>query len=371
MKKKPSTKPVTVGLIGCGNISAAYLRAAPQFPELQLVACADLDLPRAEARAREFGLRPMSVEALLEDKAIEVVLNLTVPQAHVPVGLAAIAHGKHVYGEKPLATSTKEARRLLAAAAKKRLLVGSAPDTFLGGAHQTARRLIDEGAIGKPLSGTAFMMNHGHEHWHPDPAFYYAPGGGPMFDMGPYYLTNLVNLLGPVAEVSGVAIAGFTERQVLSQPRKGEIIKVRTPTHVTGLLTFVSGTVISITTSFDVWVHRQGNMEIYGSEGSLVVPDPNRFGGTVSLARGRDPWTDVPLSHGFADGNLRIVGLADFARAIRARRPHRCNGEVAFHVLEVMEAFQESGKARRAVKINSRCERPAALPRHALLGELN
>ncbi len=371
MKKKPSTKPVTVGLIGCGNISAAYLRAAPQFPELQLVACADLDLPRAEARAREFGLRPMSVEALLEDKAIEVVLNLTVPQAHVPVGLAAIAHGKHVYGEKPLATSTKEARRLLAAAAKKRLLVGSAPDTFLGGAHQTARRLIDEGAIGKPLSGTAFMMNHGHEHWHPDPAFYYAPGGGPMFDMGPYYLTNLVNLLGPVAEVSGVAIAGFTERQVLSQPRKGEIIKVRTPTHVTGLLTFVSGTVISITTSFDVWVHRHGNMEIYGSEGSLVVPDPNRFGGTVSLARGRDPWTDVPLSHGFADGNLRIVGLADFARAIRARRPHRCNGEVAFHVLEVMEAFQESGKARRAVKIKSRCERPAALPRHALLGELN
>ncbi len=371
MKKHSSAKPVTVGLIGCGNISAAYLRAAPQFPELQLVACADLDLARARARAKEFGLRAAPVDALLNDKSIEVVLNLTVPQAHVPVGLQAIAHGKHVYGEKPLATDTKEARRLLAAAAKKRLRVGSAPDTFLGGAHQTARRLIDEGAIGKPLSGTAFMMNHGHEHWHPDPAFYYAPGGGPMFDMGPYYLTNLVNLLGPVAEVSGVAVAGFSERQVLSQPRKGEIIKVKTPTHVTGLLTFVSGAVISITTSFDVWVHRHGNMEIYGSEGSLVVPDPNRFGGTVSLARGRDPWTDVPLSHGFADGNFRIVGLADFARAIRARRPHRCNGEVAFHVLEVMEAFQESGKARRAVTIKSRCERPAVLPRQKLLGELN
>jgi predicted dehydrogenase len=371
MKTSPRLQPVTVGLIGCGNISAAYLRAAPQFPELQLVACADLDIARARVRAREFGLRAVSVEALLADKSIEVVLNLTVPQAHVPVGLAAIAHGKHVYGEKPLAASTKEARRLLTAAAKKRLRVGSAPDTFLGGAHQTARRLIDEGAIGKPLSGTAFMMNHGHEHWHPDPAFYYAAGGGPMFDMGPYYLTNLVNLLGPVARVSGVATAGFAERKVLSEPRKGEAIKVKTATHVAGLLTFVSGAVISITTSFDVWAHRHSNMEIYGSEGSLAVPDPNRFGGTVSLARGRDPWTDVPLSHGFADGNFRIVGLADFARAIRTGRPHRCSGEMAFHVLEVMEAFQSSSKTGRAVTIDSRCQRPAALPRHPLLGELN
>jgi predicted dehydrogenase len=366
-----SMGPVTVGLIGCGNISAAYLKAAPLFPELRIALCADLDHDRACSRAAEFGLAPVSVDALLDDPEVEIVLNLTVPQAHVPVGLAAVAHGKHVYGEKPLATGTAEARRLLDAAKKAGRRVGSAPDTFLGGGHQTARRLIDEGAIGAPLSGTAYMMNHGHEHWHPDPRFYYAAGGGPMLDMGPYYLTNLINLLGPVAQVTGIATKGLAERTVSSAPRKGEVIKVETATHVAGLLTFVNGAVISITTSFDVWQHRHGHMEIYGSEGTLVVPDPNRFGGTVSLAKGREPWVDVPLSHGFADGNFRILGLADMARAIRGNRPHRCNGEVAFHVLEVMEAFGKSSAAGHAVKIESRCERPAALKRGPALGELD
>ena len=179
--------PVRVGLIGCGNISAAYLKGAAFFPELSVRCCADLDESRAQARADEFGLRATTVDALLADPAIEVVLNLTIPQAHVAVGLDAIAHGKHVHCEKPLGISTGEARLLLHAAKAAGLRVGVAPDTFLGGAHQTARKLIDDGAIGQPLSGTAFMMNHGHEHWHPDPAFYYAPGGGPMFDMGPYY----------------------------------------------------------------------------------------------------------------------------------------------------------------------------------------
>ncbi|WP_439598219.1 Gfo/Idh/MocA family protein [Falsiroseomonas sp.] len=364
-------KPVTIGLIGCGNISAAYLRAAPAFPELRITCCADMNPAQAEARATEFGLRAVSVEALLQDPEVEVVLNLTTPQAHVPVGLAAIRHGKHVHAEKPLATSTAEGRTLLEAAAAGGLRVGSAPDTFLGGAHQTARRLIDEGAIGRPLSGTAFMLNHGHEHWHPDPRFYYAAGGGPMFDMGPYYLTNLVNLLGPVARVTGATSAGFAERTVGSGPRAGEVIRVETPSHVTGLLHFVGGAVISLTTSFDVWQHRHGNMEIYGSEGTLVVPDPNRFGGTVSLARRREPWVDVPLSHGFADGNFRILGLADMARAIRAGRAHRCNGALAFHVLEVMEAFGRSSDEGRSVTIESRCERPAPLPPRPALGELD
>lgn len=364
-------KPVTVGLIGCGNISAAYLRAAAQFPELRITCCADMSAEQAERRATEFNLRATTVEALLADPAIEVVLNLTTPQAHVPVGLAAIRAGKHVHTEKPLATSTAEGRTLLQAAAAAGLRVGSAPDTFLGGAHQTARKLIDDGAIGTPLSGTAFMLNHGHEHWHPDPAFYYAPGGGPMFDMGPYYLTNLINLLGPVARVTGATTSGFAERIVGSGPKTGEVIKVETPTHVTGLLHFVNGAVIAVTTSFDVWQHRHGNMEIYGTEGTIVVPDPNRFGGTVSLVKRREPWADMPLSHGFADGNFRILGLADMARAICSGRPHRCNGDVAFHVLEIMEAFGRSSDEGRTIPIESRCERPAPLPARSVLGDLD
>lgn len=364
-------QPVTIGLIGCGNISTAYLRAAPLFPELRIAAISDLDESRARARAEEFGLSAVSVDALLDDPAIEVVLNLTIPAAHVPVGLDAIRRGKHVHGEKPLATSTSEARLLLEAADRAGLRVGSAPDTFLGGAHQTARRLLDDGAIGRPLSGTAFMMNHGHEHWHPDPAFYYAAGGGPMLDMGPYYLTNLVNLLGPVASVTGVATAGYAERVIGSEARRGEIVPVSVATHVAGLITFGGGAVVSIATSFDVWQHRHGNMELYGTEGSMVVPDPNRFGGPVSVAKRRELWADMPLSHGFADGNFRILGLADLARAIRASRPHRCDGRLAYHVLEVMEAFGRSSDEGRAVAIKSRCERPAPLPPRPALGELD
>lgn len=363
--------PVRVGLIGCGNISAAYLKGAAFFPELNVMCCADLDESRAQARADEFGLRATTVDALLADPAIEVVLNLTIPRAHVPVGLDAIAHGKHVHCEKPFGISTEEARPLLQAARDANLRVGVAPDTFLGGAHQTARKLIDDGAIGQPLSGTAFMMNHGHEHWHPDPAFYYAPGGGPMFDMGPYYLTNLVNLLGPVARVTGFVTHGFAQRVVSSAPRSGEVIDVDVATHVSGLLQFESGAVVTIVTSFDVWQHRHGNMELYGTEGSLVVPDPNRFGGTVGLAKRRDAWVDVPLTHGYADGNFRIIGLADLAHAIRQNRAHRCSGALGYHVLEVMEAFATSSETGQVVDIASRCERPAPLPARSALGTLD
>jgi predicted dehydrogenase len=212
-------------------------------------------------------------------------------------------------------------------------------------------------------------MDHGTEHWHPNAAFYYAPGGGPMFDMGPYYLTDLVNLLGPVARVLGSATMGFAERHITSTPRAGETIRVETATHLSGLLHFVCGAVVSLTTSFDVWQHRHGPIELYGSEGSLVVPDPNRFGGTVAWARRREPWKDVPLTHGFADGEFRGIGLADMARAIRTNRPHRCSGELAFHVLEVMAAFQLSSDAGAAIAIESRCERPAPLPGRSRLGE--
>jgi predicted dehydrogenase len=364
-------EPVRVGVIGCGNISAAYLRAADFFPDIRIAACADLDPSRAQARGAEFDIPAVGIDALLADPTIEIVLNLTTPQAHVPVGLDALRHGKHVHCEKPLATTTAEGQRLLDAATQAGLRVGVAPDTFLGGAHQTARRLIDEGTIGEVLSGTAFMMNHGHEHWHPDPAFYYRPGGGPMFDMGPYYLTNLVNLLGPVARVTAFATAGFDRRTISSEKLRGEVIDVEVPTHVSGLMRFNNGAVISIVTSFDVWQHRHGNMELYGTKGGMVVPDPNRFGGTVSVAREREAWMDMPLSHGFADGNFRIIGLADMARALRIGRPHRCSGELGLHVLEVMEAFGRSSDTGQVCEIASRCERPAPLPARPVTGQLD
>jgi len=361
-------KPVTIGLIGCGNISAAYLRAAPLFPHLHIKSLADADPSRAAARAAEFGHQAVGVDALLADPEIEIVLNLTTPQAHVPIALASIAAGKHAYCEKPLAISTDEARPMLEAAAKAGLRVGCAPDTFLGGAHQTARKLLDDNAIGRVLSGTAHMMNHGHEHWHPDPQFYYLAGGGPLFDMGPYYLTNLINLLGPIASVMASATTGFQSRAISSAPKAGEEMRVETPTHLTGILSFENGAVINLTTSFDVWKHRHGNTELYGETGSMIVPDPNRFGGTVSTAIGRADWADIPTSHGFAHGNYRIIGLADMASAIRTDRPHRCNGALAFHVLEVMEAFLLSSQQRRAIDIQSRCDRPAALPARDELG---
>lgn len=364
-------QPVRVGLIGCGTISAAYLQAARHFPEIAMVACADLDEARARATATRFGLHATGVDALLADPSIELVLNLTVPQAHVPVGLAALAAGKHVHSEKPLAVEPGEGRRLVLAAEAAGLRLGCAPDTFLGGAHQTARKLVDDGAIGRPVAGTAFMMNHGHEHWHPDPGFYYRAGGGPMLDMGPYYVTNLVNLLGPVSRVLGHASRGASQREVTSEPQRGRMLPVEVATHVTGVLEFVAGAVVTITTSFDVWRHGHGNMELYGTEGSLVVPDPNRFGGAVRLAQGRKDWADMPHTHGFGDGDWRILGLVDLARALRQGRPHRCDGRLALHVLEVLAAFQQSSDLGQAVTIEAACGRPAPLPPRTEPGRLD
>ncbi len=249
--------------------------------------------------------------------------------------------------------------------------VGSAPDTFLGGAHQTARACLDEGMIGRPVGGTAFFMCPGHERWHPSPAFYYLAGGGPMLDMGPYYVTDLVNLLGPVASVSGVATRTRAERVITSAPLAGTRIPVEVATHVTGVLTFVSGAAVTMTMSFDVARHKHVPIEIYGEAGSLIVPDPNFFGGTIEVATATEDWREVPTRHAYADGNYRILGLADMAQAIRTGRPHRASGDLAFHVLEVMEAFQRSSDAGAAVEIGSRPERPAPMPATLKTGELD
>jgi len=352
---------VGIGVIGCGTISPAYLKAARSFPILDIRALADANPATAEARAAEFGLRATSVEALLANPSIEIVVNLTIPKVHVEVGLRAIAAGKHVHSEKPLGIATAEARRLLDAADARGLRVGCAPDTFLGGAHQTCRQLIDDGAIGRPVGGAAFFMCPGHERWHPAPAFYYLDGGGPMLDMGPYYITDLVTLLGPVARVAGMASKLRDTRTITSEPLHGVTIPVEVATHVAGTLHFASGAVVSVAMSFDVAKHRHSPLELYGTAGSLIVPDPNYFGGQIERAEAGGDWTPVATQAAYADGNYRSIGVADMAHAIRDNRPHRASGALAFHVLEVMEAFGRSSDSGRFVDIESRPARPEPL----------
>jgi predicted dehydrogenase len=358
--------PVGIGLIGCGNISGAYLKAMAQMPGLAVRALADQNPDAAHAAAAPLGLRACTVDELLRDESIEIVVNLTTPGAHVEVGLSALAAGKHVHSEKPLGLTVADASRLLEAAARRGLRVGCAPDTFLGGGHQTCRRLVDDGAIGSAVAGTAFFMCPGHERWHPAPAFYYAAGGGPMLDMGPYYITALVNLIGPVARVAGVTSRAQARRTIASEPLRGQEITVEVATHVAGTLEFESGAVVSIATSFDVPKHRHTPIELYGTRASLLVPDPNRFGGPVELAPPGGEWQPRPLTHGHAEGNWRGLGVADLAQALRDGRPQRCSGELALHVLEVMEAFQQSSDSGRHVVIRSRPPRPDAMPEPGL-----
>ncbi|MBV9470091.1 MAG: Gfo/Idh/MocA family oxidoreductase [Abitibacteriaceae bacterium] len=355
--------PVKVGIIGCGNISGAYLRGNQAFQIFDIVACADLDVARAKAKAEEFGVpKACDVQTLLNDPEIEIVINLTIPRAHGPVALEAIQAGKSVYNEKPLALSRGEGQSLLEAARAKNLLVGCAPDTFLGGAFQTCRQLIDAGQIGEPVAAFAAMMSHGHETWHPDPDFYYQPGGGPMFDMGPYYLTALINFLGPVRRVTGSTRITFPERTITSQPKHGTVIQVNVPTHVVGVMDFASGPIATIITTFDVWAAHLPCIEIYGTEGSLSVPDPNNFGGTVRIKRAEDSeWREVEHTHTYYDPG-RSIGVADMAYALRRGRPHRANGDLAYHVLDLMHAFHDASEEGRHIEMQSTCTRPAPLP---------
>jgi predicted dehydrogenase len=351
-----------VGIIGAGNISAQYLRAMRAFPVLDIRAIADMKPAVAAAKGAEFGVPATSVDDLLGDPKIDIVVNLTIPRAHVAVGLRAIAAGKHVYSEKPLGVTYAEGKKLVAAASRAGLRVGSAPDTFLGGSHQQARALIDSGRAGDIVGGTAFFACPGHEYWHPDPAFYYDVGGGPVLDMGPYYITDLVNLLGPVKTVEAMSATPLRKRPIRSEPKRGQMMPVRVATHVAGLLRFVSGAVIQVTFSFDVPRHEHLPFELYGTQASLLVPDPNMFGGALKIAPPRaEQWEDVPVTQPYADANYRSLGVADMALGILKDRPHRCSGELALHVLEVLEAFEVASKAGAPVKIRSRAERPAPL----------
>ncbi len=361
--KATESNRARVGVIGCGTISEIYLKnLTTRFDNVEVAAVADLVDERAAAKAAAHGIpRACTVEELLADPSVEVVLNLTVPSAHAEVSMAALAAGKHVHSEKPFAISMKDADRTLALARKKGLRVGTAPDTFLGAGIQTCVRLIDEGAIGVPVAAVAFMANHGPEAWHPDPGFYYAQGGGPVFDMGPYYFTALLALLGPARRVSGSVRRTFRNRVIGSGPNEGQRIDVEIPTHAAGTIDFECGVIATFVMSFDVWSSQLPRIEIYGSEGSLSVPDPNTFGGPV-LIRGKDDteWREVPLELPWAE-NSRGLGLSEMIQAIVTGRPHRASGALGMHALEIMHAVHDASGSGRAVELRYPAPRPQPL----------
>ena len=361
-----------IGVIGCGNISKAYFSLAPLFRGIEMRACADINPDAAKARAAEFSIRAETVEGLLRSDDVDIVVNLTIPAAHFDVSKGALDAGKHVYSEKPFVLSVKDGLDLKKRADRKGLRVGSAPDTFLGGAHQLARALIDSGKVGKITSGTCHVMNHGMEHWHPNPDFFYAPGGGPILDLGPYYISNLIQLIGPVKRVAALASTPQTERTIANGPRNGQTVPVNTPTTLLALLEFASGAAVTLNASWDVWNHGHVPMELYGEEGSIFVPDPNFFGGTVRYTKAGKPVKSLPRwDHPFGVpnqkhsvgmmANYRTAGLADMAIAIAEGRPHRCSLEAALHAVDIMTAILKSGETGKFVDMQTTCERPAAL----------
>ena len=352
-----------IGVVGVGQISGAYLSTLRRLSNVEVVAVGDLDEARAAAAAAATpGARPLAVTELLAADDVDLVLNLTIPAAHAEVAHAAIAAGKHVYGEKPLAVTTGQAREVLAAAVRAGVRVGCAPDTVLGTGVQTARACLDAGEIGTPTAATAFMVTPGHERWHPAPEFYYLPGGGPLFDMGPYYLTALVTLLGPVRRVVGMAATPRPTRTIGGGPRAGAEIDVAVATHVTGVLEHASGTLSTLVMSFDVWAGRLPYIEVYGTGGSLSVPDPNGFGGAVQIfTAGAKDWTPAPEAGGYREA-ARGYGVSDLASALTSGTAHRASGEIAYHVLDVMESLLTAADSGKAADVISSCDRPPTVP---------
>jgi predicted dehydrogenase len=362
-----------IGLVGCGNVAMTYLRNAAMFEGLELSACADVVPEMAKLRSQEYGIRACSVDELLAADDVDLVLNLTVPMAHFDITMAALRAGKHVFTEKPLANSVAAGQRLVEEARSRELLLGSAPDTFLGAAGRLARQLIDAGAIGRVITGTAFMMGRGMEHWHPSPAFYYQPGGGPILDMGPYYLTMLVNLLGPVRRVMAMATVGSAERLITAEgPLQGTTFTVGAPTSVLSLIDFANGATITFGASWDVYRHGNASIELHGTKGSLRLPDPDTYGGVVSLSDHGGEWQntvtdDRPYGRSnwpFAApnrANYRMLGIADLASSRLAGRQPRAAGALALHVLEVLEGILRSGETGQPVAIENTADQPPVL----------
>jgi predicted dehydrogenase len=362
------TKDLRVGIIGCGNISTAYLQLASMFKGYDIVAVADINMDNARARAAEFDVRAQTVDDLLAAADVDLVINLTIPAAHVDVSRAILKAGKHVYSEKPFVLCLAEAQELGDIAKAEGVRIGSAPDTFMGGSHQLARNLIDAGAIGKVTSGTAVVMSSGMEDWHPNPDFFFQKGGGPILDLGPYYICNLVQLLGPVQKVTSFTGMASDTRTIQNGPRNGETVPVETPTTIHSVLSFESGAIITLLASWDVWASNHPIMELYGSEGTMDVPDPNFFGGILTVTeRSGDP-VEKSWDHPFSvpnfeetQANYRGAALADMALAIAEGRPHRCNDEFATHVVEVMTAILEAGETGTVMTMTTTCSKPDVL----------
>jgi predicted dehydrogenase len=352
-----------IGVVGCGAISGRYLKNLKTFPHVEVVACADVDAGRAKARATEFAVRPCGVDELVSSRDVDIVVNLTPPKAHHAVSAASLKAGKHVYSEKPLAVSREEGKELLDLAASRRLLIGCAPDTFLGAGLQTCAKLLTDGWIGKPIAANAFMMRSPPEFSNPDVTFIYEKGAGPLFDMGPYYLTALVVLLGPLRRIAASSQITTPNRFITVAPNAGKRLAVEAPTHLAGVLDFQSGAVGTLVTTFDVWASTLPNIEVYGTEGTLLVPDPNTFGGPVRFTRaGSAEWQSVPLSHRYKE-EFRGLGVADMAHALQTGRPSfRARGDLAYHVLEAMHGFLISSETGKYYEMQSTCEKPAPLP---------
>jgi predicted dehydrogenase len=367
-------EPVVLGIIGCGNVSDLYLTGAGRSKLVRVKSIADLHPEVAQAQAEKFGVRAVPIASSLADPEIEIVLNLTVPLAHASVSHRIIEAGKHVYSEKPLATDAAAANAIMEAAAARGVRVGCAPDTFFGSGHQACRRAIDEGRIGRVIGGAAAIMHHGMEHWHPNPEFFFKFGGGPVLDLGVYCITQLVHLLGPVERVAAQASLPSPTRTITGEPLRGQVIEVEVMTTVNAVLLFACGANVSLSASWDVWKHARSHCELYGTEGSLLAPDPNFFGGEPMLSERDSDWRAVDTSRfafrqpnrvlrsGAHVADYRIVGVLDMAMAIRAGRPHRASGALALHVLEVMQAMDRSSAEGRHVAVQSRCDRPDPLP---------
>jgi predicted dehydrogenase len=355
------TGPVGVAIVGCGTISNEYLRNLTSFPDIRVLVCADLDLERAKAQADQYGVPASGGTAqALEHPDVEIVVNLTIPAAHVEVAGAALAAGKNVWLEKPLALATSAGQALLDQAAAAGLRVGCAPDTVLGAGLQTARRVIEAGTIGVPQTALALFQNFGPESWHPDPAFLFQRGAGPLFDMGPYYLSALASLFGPADQVAALGRQARASRVIGSGPRAGTSFDVEVPTHVTALVDYAAGQAATVVLSFDSPLRRTGFIEISGTEATLSLPDPNRFDGDVRMrVAAEDDWTVIP-----ADGATagRGLGVLDLARALRAGGPHRASGELALHVLDTMEAIADSAAAGAFTPVRTSFDRPATVP---------
>jgi predicted dehydrogenase len=365
---------VVVGIVGNGNISPIYLKnLTTVFNKIvQVKGVCDLIAERSDIASKNWNI-PVIYETMYDmfkDEEIDIVLNLTTPKQHYGVAVEALRHNKNTHSEKPMSVSLKDARELFDLGKEKGLLVGVAPDTFMGAGIQTCRKLLDDGYIGQPIGAAAYMTGHGHETWHPDPEFYYEQGGGPMLDMGPYYVTALVNLLGPVKRLTGTSHRMFKTRTITSEPKYGKVIPVDVDTHVNGIMEFENGAVGSIIMSFDTWKSDHPNIEIFGTEGTMQVPDPNGFGGPVRVQRKDGDFFEMPLTHPYKD-NCRGVAVADMAMALRTGRKHRANSDLGCHVLDIMLGFGKSSSEGKHYELETTCERPEPMPINVINGELD